>query len=281
MRYPDRHKASHARKLTLPGARPLVRYGVMASAMVLAAGIALSLSQLGGTSSAHVQAPAMAQAGLTTSQEHYRPAVAAPAPASAPAPSFPRSYTVKSGDTLSAVARAEYGHARFWTAIYVSSKLGSCSLTAGQKLTVPAPPKSPPAIPAACKPKPAPAQSSAAPASGSSSSGGGSAAPAHTTSSYSGGDIIYNAQIEALWEQEGGSSSTAATAVCIADSESGDGSTYGKASAESPTGDYGLFQIHGRPDLDGNAAANTAEAVRMSNDGQNWSAWSTAGKCGV
>jgi Transglycosylase SLT domain len=83
------------------------------------------------------------------------------------------------------------------------------------------------------------------------------------------------AGLEHIWEANGGSSQTAAVAACIAEHESG-----GRANAISPTSDYGLWQIHDDPAAL-NPSVSAATAVRMSFDGTNWSAWTTAGSCGV
>ncbi len=80
--------------------------------------------------------------------------------------------------------------------------------------------------------------------------------------------------LEHLWTAVGGSGSTASHAACIAEHESG-----GNPNAISPTNDWGLWQIHdGGPSML-NPAANAATAVRMSDNGRNWSAWTTAGMC--
>jgi Lysozyme like domain len=98
--------------------------------------------------------------------------------------------------------------------------------------------------------------------------------PAATTYPTYAGDYSY-AGLEAIWERNGGSAGTAAVAACIAEHESG-----GRASAESPTDDFGLWQIHGNPAaLNPDTAARIA--VQMSADGTNWSPWTTAPDCGV
>jgi hypothetical protein len=87
--------------------------------------------------------------------------------------------------------------------------------------------------------------------------------------------------LEALWEQEGGSSGTAATAACIAEHESS-----GNPDADNGT-DLGLWQIDPgnfpgqSPDALLSAGTNAADAVSLSDDGTNWSDWQTAPDCGV
>lgn len=83
------------------------------------------------------------------------------------------------------------------------------------------------------------------------------------------------AGLEQIWEANGGSAATAATAACIAEHESG-----GNPNAESPTDDFGLWQIHADPAaLAPNVSARTA--VEMSGNGTNWGPWTTAPDCGV
>ena len=87
------------------------------------------------------------------------------------------------------------------------------------------------------------------------------------------GDYSFGA-LEHIWMAVGGSGRTASHAACIAERESS-----GNPNAISPTNDWGLWQIHngGRRML--NPAANAAAAVRMSDNGRNWSAWTTARWC--
>jgi len=80
--------------------------------------------------------------------------------------------------------------------------------------------------------------------------------------------------LEHLWTAVGGNGRTASRAACIAEHESG-----GNPNAISPTNDWGLWQIHNGGLRMLNPAANAAAAVRMSDDGRNWSAWTTAQMC--
>lgn len=110
-------------------------------------------------------------------------------------------------------------------------------------------------------------------------------APAPVTTAQHG---IYSYRaLETLWVQAGGSPSREATAACIAEHESG-----GNPNAQSPTDDFGLWQIHGNP-----AALNPMTSARIAvamssqhtqagavipgTSGTNWSPWTTAGDCGV
>ena len=80
--------------------------------------------------------------------------------------------------------------------------------------------------------------------------------------------------LEHIWMAAGGSRRTASHAACIAEHESG-----GNPNAISRTNDWGLWQIHNGGPRMLNPAANAATAVRMSRDGRNWSAWTTARMC--
>ena len=100
------------------------------------------------------------------------------------------------------------------------------------------------------------------------------------TSEAPGYDGIYSAtQVEALWRSVGGASWAAPTAACIVAHESS-----GNPRAISPTDDWGLFQVNaswGSAMASLNPVANAAAAVRISDDGTNWEAWTTAPDCGV
>ena len=95
-------------------------------------------------------------------------------------------------------------------------------------------------------------------------------------------------QIAFTWEYAGGSRSHVVMAVAVALAESG-----GNTTAESPSSDYGLWQINSIHFGDGiigwgnwdNAVTNAREAIRLSGNGSNWAAWCTmwadpAANCG-
>ena len=93
-------------------------------------------------------------------------------------------------------------------------------------------------------------------------------AAATTTANYSFGAL------EHIWMAVGGSGGTASHAACIAEHESA-----GNPDAIGPTDDWGLWQIHNGGPAMLDPAANAATAVRMSGNGTNWSAWTTAPMC--
>ena len=85
------------------------------------------------------------------------------------------------------------------------------------------------------------------------------------------------AGLEGLWLAAGGAAAAESTAACIAEHESG-----GRADAthldNSGQVDYGVMQIGFDPAaLD--PLVGMVTAVRMSHDGTNWSAWTTAPDC--
>lgn len=172
----------------------------------------------------------------------------------------PLTYTVRAGDTLSVIAKKIYGTAAAWYMLQQANRLPSDVITAGLVLRLPTARKTYPV------PPPPPVV-----VTGTGQQQAASGPPASPgTYSYAG--------LESLWEQEGGSAGTAATAACIAEHESG-----GNPSADNGV-DLGLWQID-PPNFPGDnlfsAAVNARDAVKLSGDGSNWSDWSTAPACGV
>ncbi len=215
-------------------------------------------------------APAIAVAGaLTVGPQLHR--LAPPKPVRATGPVrldaathvTARTYTVKSGDTLSGIAKRLYGQASAWPWLYhvngaVVADAGV--IYAGQVLNVPLEPAagfaahSAPKGDAPYRPRHA-------------------AAPAHAVAPMAQNGTYSYAALETLWIQAGGDPAHEAFAACIAEHESG-----GNPGAVSPTSDYGLWQEHNDPAaLDPVVSARTA--VQMSSDGTSWSAWTTEVDC--
>jgi lysozyme-like protein len=103
------------------------------------------------------------------------------------------------------------------------------------------------------------------------------------------GQVYTSAQIRQLWIANGGDPGKADIAVCIAQHESG-GNSKARNPIECASGSHaeGIWQIcmplnavhvPGGDAFD--PGANAKAAISMSNNGRNWSAWSTAGSCGV
>ncbi len=197
----------------------------------------------------HANAAAGAAVKTTTTVVQARTdAVVVRAQASAQAT---RRYTVQRGDTLSSIAQRFYGSSRDWNRLYAANRSvlrNPDIIFPGQVLAIPG------HLPVA---------------STSPASHGGSTQV--TTASMLSGTLSCGG-LEELWEQAGGSSGEAVMAASIAMAESS-----GRQFATGGVGERGYWQInpnHGSLstyDPLGNAKA----AVILSDDGQNWSPWTT------
>ena len=132
------------------------------------------------------------------------------------------SYTVKSGDTLSAIARHFYQSPDYWPVLYWANhdKIKYANeIEVGQVLKVPAKPAKVPAPPSALGPAPAPApvQSSSAAAPVQTASAPAPSEPAQATGTYSGGSGFQ---------------------ACVIAAESG-----GNSQVMNSSGHYGLYQF--------------------------------------
>jgi LysM repeat protein len=170
-----------------------------------------------------------------------------------------RSYTVRSGDSLSKIAEGYYGHAADWQWIYDAnrSKISNPNdIYVGERLTIPA---HAPASTATYTPKHAKT--------------GAKVKRAVLTSSSSLSGTLGCTGLETLWEAAGGSHSEAFMAAEIAMAESG-----GRQYALSPTNDYGYWQIngsHGPAEATFNPMGNAKAAIAISDNGSDWDAWTT------
>jgi len=98
-------------------------------------------------------------------------------------PARPAKYTVKSGDTLSSIAKHVYQNQAYWTALYWANQKAikyANVIQVGQVLTVPAKPAHVPAPPSVLGPAPAPAPAPAAAPVQSSQQTSYTAAPAQS-----------------------------------------------------------------------------------------------------
>jgi Tfp pilus assembly protein FimV len=171
-----------------------------------------------------------------------------------------RTYTVRSGDTLSSIAERFYQNPGRWQWIYAAnrSKISNPdSISVGETLTIPyhAPSGTTSYTPRHAK-APAPAPATVLTTSASRLSG---------TLGCSG--------LEALWEAAGGSRAEAFVAAEIAIAESG-----GRQYAVSPTNDYGYWQInggHGPALATFNPIGNAKAAIAISGNGSDWRPWTT------
>jgi LysM repeat protein len=215
-------------------------------------------------------------------------------------------YKVQSGDTLSGIAEQYYHDANDWQWLYHENDKAVSDpnlIYPGQTLFVPADPPAnftlgnyvpkhaAPATPVTTTATPVSHTSStsdsgsggggtvnqAAPQQGS---GGGSSSSGGGSSSLSG--TLSCSGLEQLWDSAGGNPSDAFMAAEIAMAESG-----GQQYALSPTDDYGYWQINASNGslATFNAYGNARSAIILSQDGTNWSPWTTytsgayAGRC--
>ena len=200
--------------------------------------------------SAHAEVKTPAKATTVTEQAHTAALV------TKAAPSASRTYSVRSGDTLSGIARKFYGNSARWTWIYAAnrSKIHNPNVIyVGEKLTIPyhAPAGATSYTARHAKPQSTVLSSSAKKLSGNLSCSG----------------------LEALWTAAGGRKSAAFMAAEIAMAESG-----GQQYAHSPTNDYGYWQInggHGPALATYNPIGNAKAAIAISSNGTNWRPWTT------
>lgn len=188
-------------------------------------------------------------------------------------------YTVRSGDSLSAIARRICGAASKWPVLWTANRrtvganpnlifprqvLRATCAVVGKLLSYSSP----------ARPAEREGSSTQAPVT--------HAAPVVHVSGVSGGTLGCGG-LEALWDSAGGNPADAVMAASIAMAESG-----GNQYAVSPTDDIGYWQIN-RPSWGAMATTdpvgNARAAIQISSDGTNWSPWTTytsgayAGRC--
>jgi LysM repeat protein len=174
-----------------------------------------------------------------------------------------RTYTVRSGDSLSKISADYYRTSADWRWIYEAnrSKISNPNdIYVGERLTIPAhgstavsyTPKAVSYTPKHAKAKPR---------------------SVVLTSKTSPSGTLGCTGLEELWEDAGGSRAHAFTAAEIAMAESG-----GRQYALSPTDDYGYWQInasHGPREATFSALGNARAAIAISDNGSDWYAWTT------
>jgi LysM repeat protein len=166
-----------------------------------------------------------------------------------------RTYTVRSGDSLSKISEHYYGNSADWAWIYAANKSkvhNPDSIFVGESLTIPY---------------------SAPTGATSYSAKHAKATTTVLTSKTSLSGTLGCNGLEQLWEAAGGSSSEAFIAAEIAMAESG-----GQQFAHSPTNDFGYWQIngvHGPSEATYDPMGNAKAAIEISDNGRNWSPWTT------
>lgn len=196
-----------------------------------------------------------------------------------------RTYSVRSGDTLSSISKQYYSTGADWPWLYhenSSSVQDPNVIYTGQQLNLPADPPANASSTAWYQPQQGSSSSQSGDSPGSSSSVGTTAAtaPAGNASGLSG--TLGCSGLEQLWQDAGGNPADSALAASIAMAESG-GNQYATGSA----GEEGYWQIN---PVNGSMATydplgNAKSAVSLSGNGSNWSPWTTytsgayQGKC--
>jgi hypothetical protein len=241
------HRRPHKIRRTGRHATPSQVEKVAGTAAKAAPAVAIAGALVALPQSAHAEVKTPASAATVTEQAHTTALVKQAA----------RTYTVRSGDTLSAIAARFYHNPARWTWIYAANRSkihNPNSIFVGEKLTIPshAPAGTAAYTPRhAKKPQSAVLTSSAKKLSGNLSCSG----------------------LEALWVAAGGARSHAFMAAEIAKAESG-----GRQYAHSPTNDFGYWQInggHGPRMATYNPIGNAKAAIAISSNGRNWRAWTT------
>ena len=208
------------------------------------------------------------------------------------APAHDTYYKVRSGDTLAKIAGTYYHKASDWQWLYHENakRISDPDLIyPGQSLFVPADPPAHYTLPASVyKPRHAkPAVHESARVSHSDPVTTQSASTSRSSGSSGRGSTSLSGRLgcsglEQLWDDAGGNPADAVTAASVAMAESG-----GNQYALSPTNDYGYWQINASNGALAtfNAYGNARSAIILSNNGTNWSAWTTytsgayAGRC--
>jgi LysM repeat protein len=216
-------------------------------------------------------------------------------------------YKVRSGDTLSGIAEHYYHHAGDWQWLYHENAKTVSNpdlIYPGQTLLVPghapanytltgyvprhAKSGAPTDPPPRTTTRSADTDRDGASGSGTArSAGSGASSSRHSSSGWGsnsggGSGTLGCSGLERLWEAAGGSPARAFIAAEIAMAESG-----GNQYAHSPTDDFGYWQINASNGALAtyNAYGNARSAIILSQNGTNWSPWTTytsgayAGRC--
>jgi LysM repeat protein len=193
-----------------------------------------------------------------------------------------RTYTVQSGDTLVGIARQYYKDANDWQWLYHENDTTISDpnlIYPGEVLNVPYDPPANYTLPSSSTSEQTSSASSSttssstttAAASSSSSSSSSSTAVSSDSTSLSG--TLGCSGLEQLWEDAGGSSGEAEVAASIAMAESG-GDQYATNPSSDTKGYWQISPVWGSLSSY-DALTNAEAAVQISDDGSNWSPWTT------
>jgi LysM repeat protein len=245
------HRRPHKIKRTGRHTTPSQVEKVAGTAVKAAPAVAIAGALVALPQSAHASVRTPAKATAVTEQAQQAQTTAARHAAR----SVTSTYTVRSGDTLSSIAKHFYGTASKWNWIFQAnrSKISNPNVVfVGEKLTIPNHAPVPTAYSAKhAKKPPTVLTSKAGKLSGNLSCSG----------------------LEALWRAAGGSKAEAFMAAEIAMAESG-----GRQFAHSPTNDFGYWQInggHGPALATYDPLGNARAAIAISSNGSNWRPWTT------
>jgi LysM repeat protein len=268
--------------------------GKAAPAMAIAGAlVATPHAQHAATAAAKPRAVAAAAATVLAAHRSTTAAVALDTVTAQKAVAKNTYYTVQQGDTLSGIADHFYDNASDWQWLYHENDTTVSDpnlIYPGQKLFVPADPPEHFTLsgytPRHAKPAvPAVSTSYSNGGSGGSNTvvpqsviqGSGSSTATTTAGSSSDGSTALSGTLgcsglEQLWTDAGGSPDEAFMAAEIAMAESG-----GNQYALSPTDDYGYWQINisNGSLATFSAYGNARAAITLSDDGSNWSPWTT------
>jgi LysM repeat protein len=240
------HRRPHKIRRTGRHAPPSQVEKVAGTAAKAAPAVAIAGALVALPQSAHAEVKTPASATTVTEQAHTTALVK----------QATRTYRVRSGDTLSGIAKRFYGNPAHWTWIYAANRSkihNPNSIFVGEKLTIP---YHKPAGTAAYTPRHAKKQQSTVLTSSAKKLSGN----------------LGCSGLEALWVAAGGAKSHAFVAAEIAMAESG-----GRQYAHSPTNDFGYWQINGVHGAMAtyNPIRNAKAAIAISSNGRNWRPWTT------
>jgi LysM repeat protein len=245
-----------------------------------AVAIAGALVAVPAAQQASAATPASAAASSAASQPATLDSFSATSATTAAKSSRARTYTVRSGDSLSLIAERFYHKPADWQWLaHVNARTiaNPNVIYAGQRISVPYDPPASYTLTTYharhAKPSASPARDSDGSASKSTGTTTTDNAASSSRSGYSAPSGTYTCtDLEKLWKAAGGNPGAAFTAAEIAMAESG-----GNPGALSPTDDYGLWQINAS---NGSLATfnpyeNARSAIILSGNGASWSPWTT------
>jgi LysM repeat protein len=263
-----------------------VKAGRAAPAVALA-GVLVGVPHGDHSAAAAASRPASMIAAFVQEAAKVRHAAAGRHAAPATGAAASRSYDVRSGDTLSSIARRYYHNAGDWQWLYHMNNTQVSDpdlIYPGEKLRLPSDPPAhytlngytgrhakKMATDSDSDREARSAASGSQSRSGSSSASGWASPDLSRRTSLTG--TLSCGSLELLWRKAGGSSSEAVTAASIAMAESG-GSQYATNGSSGTRGYWQIAPSWGQMSTY-DALGNAQAAVKISANGANWSPWTT------